>query len=98
MINETIEPWGKISIVIGESMEPTYIAPQFAYARYVYESRDITLGDVVSVSDPDGKDSYLLKRVAGLGGDQIQINTGYVKQINDVLFLLSFWPQGEYQH
>ncbi len=78
-------------------MEPTYIAPQVGYARYVYEdSRDITLGDVVSVLNPDEKGSFILKRVAGLGGDRIQINTRNVKQIINVLFLLSFRPQGDY--
>lgn len=95
MINETIRPWGQLSSVIGKSMEPTYIAPQVGYARYVYDSRDITLGDVVSVVDPDEKGSFMIKRVAGLGGERIQINTRYVRQIINV-FLLSFWPQGEY--
>lgn len=66
------------------SMEPTIMTGEFTIInRLAYKKREPQRGDVVAFrSDETGK--YLLKRIIGLPGDEIEFHDGYV-YINGII-------------
>lgn len=95
MLNLTILPWGYFYTSSGPSMQPTFgVNPCILYGSYAYiVSRDIRLGDVVTIGRPDFKgkgERTWTKRVAALERDRIWVNPGqsitkYILSVNDIV-------------
>jgi signal peptidase I len=71
-----------VARVSGASMEDQFFDQDDVIIQH--QMNDIKRGDIVVVSDPDRLNTYLVKRVIGLPGDTIRIQSGQVF-INDVL-------------
>ena len=98
MLNLTMLPWGYFHSTSGPSMQPTLgCNPAILYGSYAYvDSRDVRLGDVVTVVKPDDKDKdqrTWCKRIAALERDRIWVNPGqsitkYTLSVNNYCFSL----------
>lgn len=66
--------------VCGNSMLPTLEDGDYVL---VLKTQNINRGDVVIIND--GKGKYIVKRVAGIAGDEILI-TAHETYVNDILF------------
>ena len=77
LLNESMHPWGLVSLYLGSSNEPTIpAAPAPVYASYAYIDRqDIRRSDVVLAIPPKryDKGNLVCKRVAALGGERIRV-------------------------
>ena len=71
--------------VTGASMEPTFREGAFVLAdRLAYRQDGPGFGDVIVFKKPDVDRGFLIKRVAGLPGDKVELRDGLLYR-NDVL-------------
>ena len=66
--------FGSVSVLDGQSMEPTYQSGARVYTTPV--SGSLARGDIVLLDD--GRKEYALKRVIGLPGETVTLFRGYV--------------------
>jgi len=69
-----------VARVSGASMEDQFFDQDDVIIQH--QMNDISRGDIIVVSDPDRLNTYLVKRVIGLPGDTVRIQSGQVF-IND---------------
>jgi signal peptidase I len=98
-ILETITFVGSIFVVVylfimqpnqvkGPSMLPTFESGEYIFtSKVTYKFRPMERGDVVVFRSPKNPDQEYIKRIIGLPGDQVRIDTGRVyvneKQVNE---------------
>ena len=82
---------GRISVVAGNSMSPTFEPGMWVRATSI--SGDLARGDVVVLDD--GSPEYALKRVIGLPGETVHVWRGYVF-INRRILLEPYIPKQVY--
>ena len=82
---------GSISVVDGQSMEPTYSPGAWVYTAPI--NGPIQRGDIVLLDD--GRKEYALKRVVGLPGESVDLWRGYVF-INHKMLLEPYLPKYTY--
>lgn len=71
--------------VIGPSMEPSLSNNDLLFVnKFAYSKKAIQRGDVIVFHNPENPDEILVKRVAGIPGDRVEIIGGYLF-VNDVL-------------
>ena len=71
--------------VSGDSMYPNYNDGEFVLCEECGSLDDLERGDVVIVKRPDKKQRYVIKRVIGLPGETIQVNSEGVFVNGEVL-------------
>ena len=97
LLDMTILPWGCISKNSGTSMQPTFSGnPSISYNSYIFESRDVSIGDVVGLLDPeyDASKTILGKRIAAVEGDRIlefKGSTGAPKKKTGISLLFLYY-------
>jgi signal peptidase I len=82
---------GSVSVVDGESMEPTYQPGSRVYTAPI--SGALQRGDIVMIDD--GKKEYALKRLVGLPGEKVDLWRGYVF-INGKMLVEPYLPKYTY--
>ena len=66
-----------IECVVGSSMEPTYHNGELLLSLKDPDTEDICMGSVVIArKNVNGNDEYIIKRVAGMPGDTVQVIGG----------------------
>jgi signal peptidase I len=86
-----IQSWGSISVIDGESMEPTYEPGARVYTAPI--SSPLERGDIVMIDD--GRKDYAIKRLIALPGETVELWRGYVF-INRKLLKEPYLPKYTY--
>ena len=83
------------NIIQGPSMEPTLNTQDQIFVEKVSKYFSVKRGTLITLNDPEPgeEETLLIKRVIGLPGETVKIDSGYV-YINDEKLVESYLPEG----
>ncbi len=60
--------------ITSPDMEPTYPAGSSPYFLQIFDPAELERGDVVLLPHPENPDQFMIRRIVGLPGEQVQIH------------------------